>query len=258
MTDAVCWVDAEPRPGWWQMARDAAMLDLARTTGALLIRLYAWAPHCLSFGSHEPASHRYDRARIEQLGLDCVRRPTGGRAVWHARELTYAVAAPERHLGSLTDAYRAIHEWMAGALARLGADPSLAPRRATPGVDAGPCFSVAMGGEVLVRGRKIVGSAQLRRDGALLQHGSMLLEDDQALVRSLLTGDGGPDGAAPEAPLALVLGRPVSFEEAAGAVGAELVARQLPSFEPQGPAALDRLAARFEPQFRSPAWTWRR
>lgn len=258
MTDALCWVDAEPRPGWWQMARDTAMLDLARATGALLIRLYVWAPHCLSFGSHEPASRRYDRTRIEQLGLDCVRRPTGGRAVWHARELTYAVAAPERRLGSLTDAYHAIHEWMAGALARLGAAPALAPRRAAPGVDAGPCFTAAVGGEVLVGGHKIVGSAQLRREGALLQHGSMLLEDDQDLVRSLLTGDRAPGDPAPEAPLARVLGRPVSFEEAAGAVSAEMAARQLPSFERRGPAALDRLAARFEPQFRSPAWTWRR
>ncbi|MFN2326957.1 MAG: biotin/lipoate A/B protein ligase family protein, partial [Gemmatimonadales bacterium] len=89
------WRDETPRPGWANMAIDRALLDLAAGEGAVVMRLYRWHPHCLSFGRHEPALRRYDRERIAALGLDTVRRPTGGRAVWHARELTYAVAAPE-------------------------------------------------------------------------------------------------------------------------------------------------------------------
>src|ERR1051326_6528967 len=67
-----------PRPGWENMAIDAALLDLAAGEGAAFLRLYRWEPHCLSFGRHEPALRRYDVERIRSLELDCVRRPTGG------------------------------------------------------------------------------------------------------------------------------------------------------------------------------------
>lgn len=128
-----------PLPGAVNMARDQALLDLADSTGAAWLRLYRWAPFCLSFGRHEPARRRYDRARIESLGLDCVRRPTGGRAVWHARELTYSVAAPIAIFGSLAVAYERIHATLARALVPLGFDAGLA--RARPGAGrwtAGP------------------------------------------------------------------------------------------------------------------------
>src|ERR1043166_3248919 len=175
-----------PRPGFENMALDAALLDQACEEGAAFLRLYRWEPHCLSFGRHEPALRRYDTERIRDLGLDCVRRPTGGRAVWHARELTSAGAAPLAAFGGLRQAYGAIHGLLASALRSLGAHPVLAARHSlTPGVAAGPCFSAPVGGEVLVDGRKVIGSAQLRQGDAFLQHGSLLLEDDQALVRSL-------------------------------------------------------------------------
>ena len=77
-----CLLIDEARPGWENMAIDSALLDLVDRSGGAFLRLYRWEPHCLSFGRHEPASRRYDRARIAELGLDCVRRPTGGRAVW--------------------------------------------------------------------------------------------------------------------------------------------------------------------------------
>ena len=88
------WIDDSPRPGWANMAIDQVLLQRAQHQGESWLRLYQWAPHCLSFGRHEPASRRYDPERIQELGIDTVRRPTGGRAVWHARELTYAVVAP--------------------------------------------------------------------------------------------------------------------------------------------------------------------
>lgn len=239
------------------MATDRALHDFAVAEGAVVMRLYRWSPPCLSFGRHEPATRRYDRARIEALGLECVRRPTGGRAVWHARELTYALAAPESALGGLREAYGRIHAWLAEAVRHLGATASLATGTGRPpGPGAGACFDVPVGGEVTVAGAKVVGSAQLREGGALLQHGSMLLEDDQALVRSLALAGTGP--AAPEAPLARLLGRPVTWEDAATAVGRAARAGWHAVEEVDLGPRLRIDLTRWATLFRDPRWTWER
>lgn len=236
------------------MAIDSALLDLAEG-GAAFLRLYRWQPFCISFGRHEPAARRYDRARIAELGIDCVRRPTGGRAVWHARELTYAVAAPLAEFGGLRQAYREIHALLAGALATLGAPAELAgtpARVATPA--AGPCFSSPAGGEVLLGSRKVVGSAQLRQGDAFLQHGSLLLEDDQSLLRDLA----GLQGAAPETSLSEALGRPVDFAEAAPAVAREAASRWNATPALELPGAVTAGAERHVGRFRDDGWTWQR
>lgn len=243
------------------MAIDHAMFDLAEESGAHLWRLYRWSPFCLSFGRHEPAARRYDRDRIVAAGTDCVRRPTGGRAVWHAREATYAVAAPLAPYGSLRSAYRTIHASLAEAVASLGAAATLAGDRATPGVGTGPCFAVPVGGEIVVAGRKVVGSAQRRGNAALLQHGSILLEDDQSFVFALQrTRDGAPPAPAtsPEAPLTAVLGRPIAFAEAAAAVAAVLAAAGQPSLGTEPPNEVLRRAERHYDSYRSATWTWER
>lgn len=247
----------EARPGWENMAVDAALLDLADSEGAAFFRLYGWNPHCLSFGRHEPARRRYDAERIATLGLDCVRRPTGGRAVWHARELTYAIAAPLSRFGGLREAYETLHRLLARALTGLGAVPRLAPRSSpVGGVGTGPCFAAPVGGEVLIEGRKVVGSAQLRQGDAFLQHGSLLLDDDQSLVRDLA---GFSENGAAEAPLSRLLGRPVSFQEAAAAI-ASVARATLPDLEEcaELPDAVQAGAARHAERFRSAEWTWQR
>lgn len=252
------WRDDTPRPGWANMAIDRALPGLAAGEGVVMLRLYRWAPSCLSFGRHEPAARRYDRAAIESRGIAVVRRPTGGRAVWHARELTYAVAATDTALGGLREAYHRIHGWLAAAVERLGLPATLAatPER-TPRPADGACFAMPVGGEVLVNGWKVVGSAQVRDGEALLQHGSMLLEDDQSLVRDLARE---PERLpAAERPLAALLGRPVLWAEAADA--AEAAVRTLLPCAPAPTAlvaqALAR-AAQWHAQFQDPAWTWER
>ena len=125
------------------MALDAALLSAAERDGACTLRLYAWDPPTLSFGRNEPALRRYDRAAIAARGLAVVRRPTGGRAVWHHREVTYAVAAPSSVFGSLRDTYREIHAMLADALTSLGAAVLLAADRPADGVGAGACFASA-------------------------------------------------------------------------------------------------------------------
>jgi lipoate-protein ligase A len=168
------------------MAIDHALLQRAERREESWLRLYQWAPYCLSFGRHEPASLRYDAEDICANGIDTVRRPTGGRAVWHAQELTYSVATSYSRFGALNTAYLEIHQMLAEALQMLGVVVSLADRRRTPPLDAGACFAHPVGGEIMMNGRKVVGSAQLRAGTALLQHGSVLLQDSQHVVRELM------------------------------------------------------------------------
>ncbi|MGH7704214.1 MAG: lipoate--protein ligase family protein, partial [Gemmatimonadales bacterium] len=213
-------IDQSGRPGWANMAIDQGLLDLAEATGSSFLRLYRWDPPCLSFGRNEAALRRYDRARIGALAVATVRRPTGGRAVWHAGELTYAVAAPIESFGSLPAAYREIHEMVAAALRLLGAAPVLAPSASrTPSLEAGACFARPVGGEVLVQGHKVVGSAQLRQGAAFLQHGSLLLEGDQEPITALSLGEA-QAGRAGGGSLSRLLGRRIEFDAAATALSA--------------------------------------
>lgn len=244
--------DPLPRPGWQNMAIDQTLLDLAAGQGLAVLRLYRWSPSCLSFGRHEPALARYGRERVEALGVDVVRRPTGGRAVWHARELTYAIAAPAT-LGSLPEVYRRAHEMLCDAIRRLGGAATLAPapeRHRRP--DAGACFAAPAGGEVLVGGRKVVGSAQVREREAILQHGAVLLEDDQRLVHELA---GDVPTPLPEVPLSEALGRHVGWEEMADAIEGA-AAPWADGWALMQPAEIVGLAGRHGDHFRDPAWTW--
>jgi lipoate-protein ligase A len=250
------WLDPTPRSGPANMSLDQALLDAAEARGIGMLRLYRWEPHCLSFGRNEPALRRYDRGRIEALGLSVVRRPTGGRAVWHAEELTYAVACPADWFGDLRTAYRRIHEMLAEAIATLGLAPTLA---AAPGisqpVDAGACFAAPAGGEVLVGGRKVVGSAQVRQGSALLQHGSVLLGGTQRQVAAVSVGAPAPEG---ETSLGAALGRVVTFDEVASAIEAVSGAARADERANTERSAIRSAAAAHELQFRSDSWTWRR
>jgi lipoate-protein ligase A len=250
------WIDEQPRRGWLNMAIDAALLDLAELDGVGFLRLYRWEPACLSFGRHEPAGRRYQRERIEELGLDVVRRPSGGRAVWHDAELTYAVAAPSGALGALNASHHAIHRMLARALTRMGLEPTLAPAGRPTSPAEGACFDVAAGGELLAGRRKLAGSAQLRGQHAFLQHGSVLLDGTQDLVAALSRTPAPPPSTAS---LTQALARPVAFAELA-----EHVADTAPAEWPgewhtivTGDVILER-AAHFADTFRSPAWTWSR
>src|SRR5712664_4084632 len=142
-------LDAAGRSGAENMAIDAALLDRADGTGASFLRLYRFDPPCLSLGRNEPAA-RYDHTEIARRGLDVVRRPTGGRAVWHEHEVTYAVAAPVAVFGSLRETHCAIHARLAAALCLLGIDANLASNGPAVRLADGPagCFAVPVGGEV--------------------------------------------------------------------------------------------------------------
>jgi lipoate-protein ligase A len=237
------------RPGAENMAVDVELLQRADATGDAFLRLYRFGPPCLSFGRNEGTTG-YDRAAIERLGLDVIRRPTGGGAVWHEHELTYAVAAPISMFGGLRAAYRAIHERVATALRSLGTDATLAPDRLTarPPDRRRSCFAAPVGGEVLVAGRKLVGSAQVRRRGAFLQHGSILLGGSQEMVGVISRQS---SVISRETTLFRVLGRSVDFQEVADAIVAAWDGAVTSTDLPQPPPSSRTC-------FSSPAWTWRR
>lgn len=227
------------------MAVDEALLHEAAASGRPTLRLYRWAPPCLSFGRNEPALARYDRAAIERLGLDVVRRPTGGRAVWHDAEVTYAVAAPIAEFGTLASSYRAIHACLADALRALGVLAELAPSQRPANLSAGPCFAAPVGGEVLADGRKVIGSAQVRHGPAFLQHGSILLDGTQEVIQAVSRQSSAVSGATS---LTAVLGCPVGFTEVADAVVSAWGTPFTVLHQPPPPSTA----------FSSPAWTWRR
>jgi lipoate-protein ligase A len=245
-------VESSGRPGRENMSIDSSLLRGAQE-GVAFVRFYCWTPPCLSFGRNEPATRRYDLAKIERLGLDTVRRPTGGRAVWHDSEVTYAVAAPASAFGGLHESYNIIHSTIAAALRHLGIAAELAvqSRAVGAGVSGGACFASPVGGEVVAAGRTVVGSAQVREGDAFLQHGSILLKDGQDMVSRVTVGHAAQPVATS---ISGLLGRHVSFEEVAEVVGDAAMRAWRGDWEkgeaPQAEQDLERFA--------DPAWTWRR
>jgi lipoate-protein ligase A len=240
------------------MALDDVLAQRAHECGSALVRVYGWARPTLSFGRHQRAAGHYDRELASRRGIDVVRRPTGGRAVLHDREITYCVAAPVDVFGGLRDAYGAINAMLVEALRLLGVDARIAkPSVPPPRPIAGACFEEPVAGEIVAAGRKLVGSAQWRSDGGLLQHGSILIDDDQPIANELLVMPGPPP--PPAATLRQVLGRPPVLEEFEEALAqaingcASAAVERVVVDDALRAAVIARRA-----HYRSHCWTWRR
>ncbi|HEX6938163.1 MAG TPA: lipoate--protein ligase family protein [Longimicrobiales bacterium] len=259
-------VDARPRTGAENMAVDHALLERVQAGDGPYLRLYRWDPPCLSLGRNQPVAGLEVAAAAAARGIDVVRRPTGGLAVYHDREVTYAVAVPVGVLGSPRATYRAINRALVAGLRRLGvpadvAAPARAGRRG--GADwAAPCFDAAAPGEVVVGGRKLVGSAQRAERRTLLQHGSLLLAGDQREAAELLgatRGRAGDVAAGGVTSLAAVLGRVPPWDVVAAAVrGGFEDALGIRLEEAAPDRALDARVRALTARYRSGDWTWRR
>ncbi len=240
------------------MALDQALMDRARQSGEWVLRVYSWATPTISLGRNQTARGRYDLGRIKELGLDVVRRPTGGRAILHDREITYSVTAPVDDAGDLRQSYDRINRLLLAALQAMGVQAMLAaPAHRTPSPGMSPCFDEPSAGELTLGGRKLAGSAQWRVDGALLQHGSILVEDDQSLLAGIALGG----GAAIPAPatLAQALGRTPQPCDVAQALTAAITL--LEGTVPVELSVDTEVRARAEAlvvQYTDDAWTWRR
>lgn len=168
-------IDLRPRPGAWNMAFDEALLDAAAQRGEILLRIYRWAEPTLSLGHFQktPPADLPDSLAV----LPRVRRLSGGGAILHHHEWTYGLTVPKSHPLAVRPEtlYEAVHGWLIAALALCGVESRMRGLTAV-GTDADfLCFRRGDPRDVVVAGRKVIGSAQRRRRGAVLQHGSVLL-----------------------------------------------------------------------------------
>ncbi len=232
-----------------QMAVDDALLTLCGRGEALpTLRLFGFQPACLSLGRFQPA----DQIR-RPPGFDLVRRPTGGGAVVHRGDICYSIVLPLSHplaAGGIRPSYQRLARGLAAGLEALGLPPLDTATASRSSPRSGWCFEDIAAHELTLAGRKLVGSAQARRQGALLQQGSIRLAPKPA--------------EAPQATpvwatsLQEALGRPVSWDELAEALvlgfarawGIEIRPGQLTADE-------EELARRLESErYADPGWTF--
>lgn len=204
-----------PLAGPRNMALDEALLRaVAAADAPPTLRLYAWQPPALSLGFGQPLRD-VDEQRLAERGWGLVRRLTGGRAILHTGELTYSITLPGGHplaQGNVIESYRRISAALAAAVIALGVSPyseRASERRAGSAV----CFETPSHYELTVNGRKLAGSAQARRFGGLLQHGSLPLTGD---LGQIVDGLSFADEPAREAARERVLARTMTLSAAAG------------------------------------------
>lgn len=248
-----------PRDGAENMARDLALQNYSRRTGECVFSVYSWVRPTLSFGRNQTARGLYDTALIEAGNIDVVRRPTGGRAILHSREVTYGVTGPDSFSPSLANTYDRINRLLVRGLQSLGVPAEIAaPGGAAPQPDETPCFAVPVKGELTARGRKLVGSAQFRENGAFLQHGSILIENDQDQLAMLASRHDRAETEPTPATLADLLARPVTPETLADALFAAVKEIEDELAVPMDETEIRADALALRPQFMDPLWTWRR
>jgi lipoyl(octanoyl) transferase len=205
-----------PMMGAYNMAVDEAIM-LAVSDGKALptLRLYDWEPLCLSLGYGQRLRDA-DLDRIDTAGWQIVRRPTGGKAILHGNELTYSVSIPREHelaQGDVVESYRRISEALMTALTYLGLSPA-SEMQAKGNQGLGPvCFEVPSHYEITAGGKKLIGSAQVRRKDAILQHGTLPLSGDIALICDALAY---PDEGSREEAKQLVRERATTLETVLG------------------------------------------
>lgn len=205
-----------PTMGVINMATDEVLLQsVANETRLPTLRLYGWNPLCLSLG-YGQRIREADIDRIAANGWGLVRRSTGGKAILHGNEITYSIALPRDHelaQGDVVESYRRISEALLAGLRDLGLTPQ-SEKQAKGNRGLGPvCFEVPSHYEITADGKKLIGSAQVRRKIGILQHGTLPLHGDIALICDALVY---PDEAAREAAKTIVRERATTLEEVAG------------------------------------------
>ncbi len=239
------------------MALDELLLQRVVSDGPV-VRLYSWSPPAVSLG-YGQRSGEVDLAACCAHGIDVTRRLTGGRAVLHHQEITYSVVVEAERLGvgrSVTRAYQLLTAGLIRALAVVGIAAACHPRPATAATERDPaCFATTIGGDLSVAGRKLIGSAQCHRFGGILQHGSLPIRIDEALLTACLHR---PPGAARHWTCLDELGVELSVEDLAEplADGLGPVLGSRPTIGTPTAAELADLAA-LAPKYRSDDWVLR-
>ncbi|NLJ60635.1 MAG: lipoate--protein ligase family protein [Firmicutes bacterium] len=276
--------------GAWNMAVDEAiMIHVAKKAVPPTFRLYGWAPPTLSLGRLQSFERDVDPENCRNLGVDIVRRPTGGRAVLHDNEVTYSFIISEDDPllpPNLRDSFYLATEGIVKGLSTLGLDAEIKGRQCAGGladayqselrgnreanqnVQSGACFDSPSWYEVVAENKKLVGSAQARLKGVFLQHGSILITLDADKICRVLQYDD-PDARALASTQLLehatsieaILGRPVSFQEIEEAVISGMKAHISPIELVEGELLPEELASAkdlISRKYRADAWTKRR
>lgn len=188
MTETWNFINTGSNDPYYNMALDEALLNfVSRGEIDPVIRFYTWEPATLSVGYFQRLTKEIDIEKVKEKGYGMVRRQTGGRGVLHDKELTYSVIVPESHPdmpSTITEAYRVISEGLLQGYKELGLEAYFAIPRSKEERDklkqprSAVCFDAPSWYELVVEGRKIAGSAQVRQKGVILQHGSLLQDVD--------------------------------------------------------------------------------
>ena len=223
------YIDTGFRPGKFNMEFDETMAGrLERDGGISTLRVYGWNPPAVSIGRHQRVED-FDAGALQRAGIDLVRRPTGGRAILHAHELTYSIAMHAGDRGP-REVYRFISGGLLRGLRLLGIGAELTDRdeglKTSPDdPQSVPCFSSFAKDEIQFGGRKLAGSAQRRYGRVVLQHGSLLLGPQHRRIVEYLSPAVGQARSFLEHDLAdrtidveSILGREIPFEECARAL----------------------------------------
>lgn len=154
-----------------------------------VFRLYGWAPKCVSLGRNQKENINNDFCKTNNI--DIVRRLTGGRALLHDNELTYSFVCPVTFLKNgetVIQSYKEISGALALGLKQLGIDAQF-PEEKKASVHFEYCMSLSTGADLSVNGKKIVGSAQFRKQGYILQHGSIMFDYDKETIKNIFGED---------------------------------------------------------------------
>lgn len=182
------YIDYVVLSGAENMAIDSEILETAisQQSKEPVFRFYGWSPACISLGKNQNDNF-IDKALLHSLGIDCVRRITGGRALFHADELTYCYVTPDSLIENgenVQESYKFISQILIDLFEKLGIDLTIGgcPRHITKN---NYCMSVSTGADLCWNDRKFIGSAQARKHGYILQHGSILLDYDKELISKI-------------------------------------------------------------------------
>ncbi len=252
-------LESPANSGARNMAADMTLAESLRDGGPPALRFYRWWPPCISLGRNQPARGYYDTAEAERRGIEFVRRPTGGRAVYHHHEITYSVVVRDRQFGGPRKTYELIHKALLAGLRLLGArtdivaDPGQRVRPSTV-----PCFKGLDGGAIVAGQRKLVGSAMLRERGVLLQHGSLLLTGDQSPTVELLKVKSREDFPVEITALDALLPHLPTWPELVDSLTSGFerlfgIQSEASVFSPAEQARVTELSRRYA----DPLWTWR-
>ena len=182
-------IHSEALDGATNMAIDESVLHaVADGQAQPTLRFFAWDPPCLSLGRAQSASDA-DLSRLQSQGWGLVRRPTGGRAILHRDELTYSIAAPmndPRVAGSIVESYRRLSAGLLAGLNQLGLSAESNSSHSGQSLGGPVCFEEVSEYEITVGKQKLLGSAQLRKRGVVLQHGTLPISGDTTLICEVL------------------------------------------------------------------------